>query len=147
MAAAVPTDKENPMSAEIFRAESSKPLDDFVASLATAASRRGFFIHNEAKMDMAHTFGQHGFTVAADFDLHMIQICKPENASGSLSRNPERAVLMPKFVVVFSREGKTLIRFLRYSRQMVAALIDDDEFPESLANSFDEIAAMIQEAV
>jgi uncharacterized protein (DUF302 family) len=98
-------------------------------------------------MDKAHTFGQHGFTVAADFDLHMIQICKPENASGSLSRNPERAVLMPKFVVVFSREGKTLIRFLRYSRQMVAALIDDDEFPESLANSFDEIAAMIQEAV
>ena len=135
------------MHAEIFRAESNKSVDDFVASLATAASRRGFFIHNESKMDMAHTFGQHGLAVAADFDLHMIQVCKPGKAAGSLSRNPERAVLMPKFVVVFSREGKTLIRFLRYSRQMVAELIDDDEFPESLANSFDEIAAMIQEAV
>lgn len=135
------------MDAEIFRAESSKSVDDFVTSLATAASRRGFFIHNESKMDMARTFGQHGFIVAADFDLHMIQVCKPEKASGSLSRNPERAVLMPKFIVVFSREGKTCIRFLRYSRQMIAALIDDDEFPESLARSFDEIAGMIQEAV
>lgn len=135
------------MHAEIFRAESSKSVDDFVASLATAASRRGFFIHNESKMDMARTFGQHGVAVAADFDLHMIQVCKPGKAAGSLSRNPERAVLMPKFVVVFSREGRTLIRFLRYSRQMVAELIDDDEFPESLANSFDEITAMIQDAV
>lgn len=134
------------MDAEIFRAESRKSVDDFVASLATAASRRGFFIHNESKMDMARTFGQHGFTVAADFDLHMIQVCKPEKASNSLSRNPERAVLMPKFIVVFSREGRTCIRFLRYSRQMVAALIDDKEFPESLTRSFDEIAAMIQEA-
>jgi uncharacterized protein (DUF302 family) len=134
------------MDAEIFRAESSKSVDDFVTSLATAASRRGFFIHNESKMDMARTFGQHGFTVASDFDLHMIQICKPEKASGSLSRNPERAVLMPKFIVVFSREGRTCIRFLRYSRQMVAALIDDKEFPESLTQSFDEITAMIQEA-
>jgi uncharacterized protein (DUF302 family) len=135
------------MLAEIFRAESSKPLDDFIASLATTASRRGFFIHNESKMDMARTFGQHGFTMAADFDLHMIQICKPEKAANSLSRNPERAVLMPKFVVVFSRDGRTFIRFLRYTQLMVAELIDDDDFPESLAKSFDEIIAMIHEAV
>lgn len=135
------------MPAEIFRAESSKSVDDFVASLATTASRRGFFIHNESKMDMARSFGQRGVTVAADFDLHMIQVCKPGKAAGSLSHNPERAVLMPKFIVVFSREGRTLIRFLRYSQQMVADLINDDEFTESLAKSFDEITAMIQEAV
>lgn len=135
------------MQAEIFRAESSKPLDDVIASLATAASRRGFFIHNESKMDMSRTFGKHGFTMATDFDLHMIQICKPEKAANSLGRNPERAVLMPKFIVVFSREGRTFIRFLRYSQLMIAELIDDDEFPESLTKSFDEIVAMIQEAV
>lgn len=141
------TDLERTLPAEIFRAESRKPLAEFVASLATAASRRGFFIHNEAKMDLAHSFGQRGVTVAADFDLHMIQICKPGKAADCLSCNPERAVLMPKFVVVFSREGRTFIRFLRYSRQLVAQLIDDQDFPDVLDQGFDEMTAMIQEAV
>ena len=135
------------MYAEIFKAESCKPLAAFVADLASAASRRGFYIHNESKMEMAHTFGQRGFLMPDDFDLHMIQICKPEKASGSMIHNPERAVLMPKFVVVFSRGGQTCIRFLRYSALMVAELIDDEEFPESLSKSFDEIVAMIQEAL
>lgn len=134
------------MYADIFRAESSKPLDDFVASLATAASRRGFFIHNESKMDLARTFGKHGVEVAKDFDLHMIQVCKPGKAANSLSRNPERAVLMPKFVVAFTRDGKTCVRLLRYSRVMIAELVDDDDFPDSLAHSFEEITAMIREA-
>lgn len=135
------------MYAEIFKAESSKPLDVFITDLASAASRRGFYIHNESKMEMAHTFGQRGFSMPDDFDLHMIQICKPEKAASSMSQNPERAVLMPKFVVVFSREDQICIRFLRYSALMIAELIDDQEFPESLSKSFDEISAMIQEAV
>lgn len=134
------------MSAEIYQTESCKTVTHFVADLASAAARRGFFIHNESKMDMAHTFGRHGVEVAEGFDLHMIQVCKPQKAGKSLARNPERAVLMPKFVVVFSAEGKTKIRFLRYSRDMVARLIDDAEFPNSLTESFEEIVAMIDEA-
>jgi uncharacterized protein (DUF302 family) len=84
--------------------------------------------------------------VADGFDLHMIQICKPSKAGQSLSKNPERAVLMPKFVMTFTREGKTQIRFLRYSRELVAGLIDDEEFPDSLAASFQDIVVMIEEA-
>lgn len=134
------------MNVEIFRVESSKPLDVYVKDLASAASRRGFFIHNESKMDMARTFGRHGLEVAADFDLHMIQVCKPIKAAHSLGRNPERAVLIPKFVIVFTREGKTQVRFMHFARELVAQLIDDADFPESLAQSFDEIIAMIEEA-
>lgn len=134
------------MGAEIFRAETEKPVVQFVADLACAAARRGFFIHNESKMDMAHTFGRHGVEVAEGFDLHMIQVCRPQKAGKSLSRNPERAVLMPKFVVTFSGNGQTQIRFLRYTRELVAELIDDADFPDSLADSSDEIVAMIEEA-
>ncbi len=134
------------MGAEIYRAETDKPVALFVTDLASAAARRGFFIHNESKMDMAHTFGQHGVEVAEGFDLHMIQICKPQKAGKSLLKNPERAVLMPKFVVTFSGDGKTQIRFLRYSRDLVAGLLDDAEFPASLTESFDDIVAMIEEA-
>lgn len=134
------------MGAEIFRAETEKPVVQFVADLASAAARRGFFIHNESKMDMAHLFSRHGVEIAEGFDLHMIQICKPQKAGKSLSKNLERAVLMPKFVVTFSGDGKTQIRFLRYSRALVADLVDDAEFPDSLVESFDDIVAMIKEA-
>lgn len=134
------------MSTRVIQAVSAKPVDSYVSDLATAASRRGFFIHNESKMDMAHTFGRHGVEVAEGFDLHMIQVCKPPKAAKSLSRNPERAVLMPKFIVVFSRDGQTHIRFLRFAAEMIASVIEDDEFPGSLQESYDEIEAMIHEA-
>jgi uncharacterized protein (DUF302 family) len=134
------------MGAQIYQAETGKPLNQFVADMATAAARRGFFIHNESKMDMAHTFGRHGVEVAKGFDLHMIQVCRPQKAGKSLAKNPERAVLMPKFVVVFSDKGRTQIRFLKYSRDLVASLVDDAEFPDSLSESFDDIVAMIEEA-
>jgi len=134
------------MGAQIYQAETGKPLSQFVADMASAAARRGFFIHNESKMDMAHTFGRHGVEVAKGFDLHMIQVCRPQKAGKSLAKNPERAVLMPKFVVVFSDNSKTQIRFLKYSRELVATLVDDAEFPDSLSESFDDIVAMIEEA-
>lgn len=139
-------EEETFMGAEIYQTECGKTVTQFVADLASAAARKGFFIHNESKMDMAHTFGRHGVEVAEGFDLHMIQVCKPQKAGKSLEKNPERAVLMPKFIVVFSAAGKTKIRFLRYSRDMVASLIDDAEFPDSLAESFEVIVAMIEEA-
>jgi uncharacterized protein (DUF302 family) len=134
------------MGAEIYNTESEKTVPRFVADLASAAARRGFFIHNESKMDMAHTFGRHGVEVANGFDLHMIQVCKPQKAGKSLAKNPERAVLMPKFIVVFSNNGKTQIRFLKYSREMVASLVDDLEFPVSLTESFEDMVEMIEEA-
>jgi len=97
-------------------------------------------------MAMAYTFGQHGVEVAEGFDLHMIQICKPTKAAKSLSKNPERAVLMPKFVMVFSKDEKTQVRMLKYGRELISELIDDDEFPKSLEETFSNIIAIIDAA-
>jgi hypothetical protein len=130
----------------VYRSETKKPIDLFVKDLSLTAKACGFLIHNEDKMEMSHTFGQHGVEVANDFDLHMIQICKPQKAAVSLSNNPERAVLMPKFIMTFSRDNTTQIRFQYYSRETVATLVDDKEFPDSLLESFEEIKAMIEVA-
>lgn len=130
----------------LYKAETSKPINQFVKDLAIAAKKRGFIIHNEDKMEMAHSFGKHGVKVAEGFDLHMIQICKPEKAAKSLSKNPERAVLMPKFVMTFSKNGKTQIRFLSYSKDMIANIVDDSEFPDSLEETYKNIIAIIEEA-
>ena len=131
---------------QIYQSQTAKPIEQFVDDLDQVARTRGFLIHNKETMEMAHTFGRHGAHVAEDFDLHMIQICKPDKASASLGKSLERAVLMPKFVITFSDNGATQIRFLHYCPETVRDLIDDAEFPESLAASFAEIIAVIEEA-
>jgi uncharacterized protein (DUF302 family) len=131
---------------QVYATESTKSTREFVQSLAEVVGKYGFVIHNESSMDMAHSFGKHGAEVAEGFDLHMIQICKPDKAAKSLSGNPERAILMPKFIMTFSRDGKTQIRFLSFSEDNIRAVVDDDLFPASLAETFAKIRSMIDEA-
>ncbi len=131
----------------VLQKESDKSVEAFVASLQNAAAESGFIVNNPGSMDMAGTFADHGIAVEAGFDLYMIQICKPDKAARSLARNPERAVLMPKFVMAFSKGGKTQVRFLSYSREMIEWVVDDPEFAGSLEQSYQAIAGMIRSAL
>jgi hypothetical protein len=55
---------------------------------------------------------------------------------------------MPKFVMAFSRDGATEVRFLYYSKELIALLIPGDAvFPESLEQTYGAIRAMIEEAL
>ncbi len=130
----------------IHACETVKPVERFVSDLGRLAKEQGFVIHNEDKMEMAHVFGRHGADVAEGFDLHMIQICKPEKAAKSLGKNPERSVLMPKFIMTFSDQGRTQVRFVHYSEELIRAVVNDVEFPASLGESFEQIIAMIDSA-
>lgn len=132
---------------ELYVAESSKSVKDFVADFSEVVSKYAFVVNNSDTMDMKKTFAAHGGEVADDFDLHMMQICKPTKADKSLSMNVERSILMPKFVMVFSKEGKTHIRYLSYSAADIRELVPGDEkFPDSLAETFAKIRSMIDEA-
>lgn len=133
--------------AELFQRETETPILQFIENLKNALEKLGFIIHNEISMDMAHDFALHGVTVAQGFDLHMIQICKPEKAALSLQSNPERAILMPKLVMAFSREGMTQVRFLVYNRPMIETLVGDSAFADSLVENYVTIKAMIDEAL
>ena len=130
----------------VYSSETAKSNSQFVRDLAQAAGRYGFIIHNEDKMEMARSFGSHGVEVADGFDLHMIQLCKPEKAAKSLQANPERAILMPKFIMTFSRNGKTEIRFLRFSKENIRNVVDDEFFSDSLAETYTVIEKIINEA-
>jgi len=134
--------------AEIYRVHSSKPLEKFVADLEQAAVKRGFGIHNRDIMAMAEIYREHQVAMPEEFDLHMIQICKPDKSSQSFQANIERAPLMPKFVMAFSKDGATEVRFLYYGKELIAALIPGDAaFPESLEQTYGAIRAMIDEAL
>ncbi|WP_432822455.1 DUF302 domain-containing protein [Trichloromonas sp.] len=134
--------------AQIYRAATTKPLADYVAALDAAATRRGFSIHNRAHMAMAEMYQAQNLPMPADFDLHMVQVCKPEKSSLSFRANIERAPLMPKFIMVFSKDGATQVRFLAYRKELIAALVPGDaQFPESLVQTYAVIREMIDEAL
>ncbi|NOQ66948.1 MAG: DUF302 domain-containing protein [Desulfobacterales bacterium] len=133
-------------SDNLYTTETSKTNSQFVKDLPSTVRKYGFIVHNENTMEMSHTFGNHGAKVAEDFDLHMIQICKPEKAAKSLSTNPERAVLMPKFIMTCTKDDKTQIRFMHYSEDNIRSIVDDEEFPGSLAETYAKIISMIEEA-
>jgi uncharacterized protein (DUF302 family) len=131
----------------IYCAESEKSVTKFVEDFADVIKSRDFVLNNPGTMNMKATFSEHGGQIPDDFDLYMLQICKPTKADKSLAANRERAVLMPKFVHVFSAEGKTQIRYMSYSQEDIAALVPGDaNFPESLEQTFTTIQAMIDEA-
>ncbi|SDO55718.1 DUF302 domain-containing protein [Desulforhopalus singaporensis] len=131
----------------LYAVESDKSVTGFVEDFAAVAASNGFVINNRATMDMKKTFQAHGGSVSEDFDLHMIQICKPTKADKSLAANPERAILMPKFVHVFTKNNRTQVRYLGYSPAYIASMVKDDSaFPDSLAQTFGTIRAMIDEA-
>lgn len=138
--------EETMLSENLYTTETSKTNNQFVRDLSKTVSKYGFIIHNENTMEMSQTFGNHGAKVAEDFDLHMIQICKPEKAAKSLSANPERAVLMPKFIMTFTQNNKTQIRFMHHSEDNIKSIVDDEQFPASLSETYAKIISMIEEA-
>lgn len=130
----------------LYCVETKKSPARFAADFKDVAGRQGFIVANESHMDMARAFRDHGAAVDESFDLHMLQVCKPDKAAGSLQANPERAILMPKFVMVFSDEQATKVRFHHYCRETIASLVDCPTFPDSLAETYQKIIAMIEEA-
>lgn len=131
----------------VYAVESNKSVPQFVADFAKVVEANDFVINNSGTMNMKETFGAHGGNVPDDFDLHMIQVCKPTKADKSLTANPERAILMPKFVHVFSRENRTQVRYMTYTSDQISSLVTNDaKFPESLAQTFAKIRSMIDEA-
>ena len=130
----------------MYYAETEKNIQGFIRDFDAIAREFGFVINNADTMNMAKTFALHGIEVPAGFDLHMIQICKPEKAAKSLVANPERAVLMPKFIMLFTGNGVTQIRFLRFGFEDISTIVDDPVFPGSLVESYERIVAMIEEA-
>jgi uncharacterized protein (DUF302 family) len=131
----------------LYQTETTKSVAQFVSDFEAVCGKYAFVVNNNSSMDMKKAFRAHGGNVSDDFDLFMMQICKPTKADKSLSDNPERSILMPKFVMVFTKDGKTQIRYMNYSAADIAEMVPGDpKFPDSLAETFAKIKSMIDEA-
>lgn len=135
------------MGTSVFHAETDKTVTAFIKDLSRSMTMHEFIIHNEDRMEMVHHFGHHGVQLAEDFDLHMVQVCAPKKSAQSLQVNLERAVLLPKFIVVFSRQGKTQVRMLRLGQELISKLVDDADFPDLNAAMCDDLLNAIKTAL
>lgn len=128
--------------------ETTKSPAEYARALEEVARPRGFMFHNADHMNMAETFASFDMAMPEGFDLHMIQLCKPDKSSKMLAANPLRAVLMPKFVIVWTDEaGRTQIRMVRYDAEQVGHLLDDADFATAMKASYDAIETLLNEAL
>ena len=135
------------MASGVFRAETGKSISAFIKALGKTMALRGFIIHNEDKTEMVYHFGHHGVELAEGFDLNMVQVCSPRQSAQVLKENLERAVLLPKFIVVFTKDGKTQVRMLLLGRELVAELVDDAKFPELDEAEYNNLRLAIEETL
>ena len=135
------------MSSTVFRTETDKSVAAFIKNLGKTMALHGFIIHNEDRMEMVYHFGHHGVELAEGFDLNMVQVCSPRKSALSMMENLERAVLLPKFIVVFTKDGRTQIRMLLLGRELVDELVDDENFPEIDESEYNNLQQAIEEAL
>ncbi len=131
----------------IISYETEKPVLEFIVDLEKSMNKRGFIIHNKDHMALKDTYDAHHIEMPEGFDLHMLQLCKPEKSSEMLKNNLERVSFLPKFINVWTGNGKTQIRMLQYDGQEVAALLDDEKYGRAIKESFSSIAGFIEEAL
>lgn len=141
---------------KIFRNSSDKPFDQFLADLTAAIEAEGFSIHHRDKSDLVKFYRDLGVDMPEWYRHAMIQICKPENSGKSLPRNPERSVFVQKFIFVYNTGEKTEIRFLGYSKDLIAELLghnqfdqgpSDDAFAERMQGTFATMDKIVKAAL
>jgi hypothetical protein len=129
----------------IYRNSSDKSFEVLIEDLKNAIVASGFSVHHLDRSDLVAFYRNQGVSMPENYRHAMIQMCKPENSGKSLPANPERSVFVQKFFSVYTKGGKTEIRFLIYSPELIVNLLGDDEgiaepsnkgFAQNMTNAF-----------
>lgn len=140
----------------IYRNSTAKPLTDFVSDLTKEIEKRGFGFYHLDKSDLGEFYRSHGVDWPQSYQHCVLQLCKPENSGMALQVNPERSVLVQKFYFIFNKGGKTEVRFLRYSEELIANLLghqefetgfSDDVYAGRMAGIFSAMQASVEAAI
>ncbi len=113
----------------------TKPFDEAVAAVERLSQAKGFrvlYVH-----DVQETLAAKGFKREP---LKIIEICNAKYASEALNRDIRTALMLPCPIVVYVKEGRTVISALRPA-------VMKDFYPgsglEAVASAVDEIVRSI----
>ncbi|HIJ69896.1 MAG TPA: hypothetical protein HPP87_00865 [Planctomycetes bacterium] len=109
----------------LFRAKSSKSVQDFIESLKENASKFDYYVRYV--FNKRQEYEQRGISVEDHFNAYQVMLCS-FNYKG-LQKNIERlaVLLLPKQVVVYERDGVTNILYLPFSEEFIREVLPEDE--------------------
>lgn len=140
----------------IYRNSSDKSFEVLIEDLKNAVVASGFSVHHLDRSDLVAFYRQQGVSMPDHYSHAMIQMCKPENSGKSLPANPERSVFVQKFFSVYNKGGKTEVRFLIYSPELIVSLLGDDDgetgpsnqdFAQNMTNAFGAMKKIVDSVV
>jgi len=109
----------------LFRAKSSKSVQDFIESLKENASKFDYYVRYV--FNKRQEYEQRGISVEDHFNAYQVMLCS-FNYKG-LQKNIERlaVLLLPKQVVVYERDGVTNTLYLPFSEEFIREVLPEDE--------------------
>lgn len=109
----------------LFRAKSSKSVQDFIESLKENASKFDYYVRYV--FNKRQEYEQRGISIDDHFNAYQVMLCS-FNYKG-LQKNIERlaVLLLPKQVVVYNREGVTNILYLPFNEEFIREVLPEDE--------------------
>ena len=109
----------------LFRAKSSISVQDFIESLKENASKFDYYVRYV--FNKRQEYEQRGISVDDHFNAYQVMLCS-FNYKG-LQKNIERlaVLLVPKQIVVYSKEGVTTILYLPFSEEFIREVLPEDE--------------------
>lgn len=132
----------------LLTAESDKSIEDVIKNLKKNAPEYGFQVRHI--LNLGEEYRANGAEVDEGFQIYQIIICSFKRSYQAVKTNNERAIvlLLPKQMVVYNKNGKTVVNYLPFPEDFIAqALPDDGDFPERLAKTCRKITRMIEASV
>ena len=108
-----------------YRTSSQKSVQDYIESLKDNAIKFNYYVRYV--FDKRQEYEQHGIDVDDHFNAYQVMVCS-FNYKG-LQKNIERlaVLLLPKQIVVYSKEGVTTILYLPLSEEFIREVLPEDE--------------------
>ncbi len=127
----------------VYRTKSSKSVQEFIESLKENASKFDYYVRYV--FNKRQEYEQRGISVDDHFNAFQVMMCS-FNYKG-LQQNIERlaVLLLPKQIVVYSKEGVTNILYLPFSEEFIMqTLPEDEEFAVNQSKACQRIIKLVK---
>ncbi len=127
----------------LYRTKSSKSVQEFIESLKENASKFDYYVRYV--FNKRQEYEQRGISVDDHFNAFQVMMCS-FNYKG-LQQNIERlaVLLLPKQIVVYSKEGVTNILYLPFSEEFIMqTLPEDEEFAVNQSKACQRIIKLVK---
>ncbi len=132
---------------KIHQFETFKEITKIIQDVEVAINEKGILFDKDCCLDMKKIYQEYNIDLPQGFDVRMMRICNPQRSSQALFKNPERAMLTPRFLTFFKKEDKTQIRFLDLGTETITALLDDPEFSKAYSQFNHTIVEIVKKCL